>query len=125
MLPPQTNIELALTIDADPADSRRCRQTLEGQVSVAVYGLGRMAEEAICESLRLQYFFLPQVVERCASAPDVRAHAHLSNCRVLRVHVSPAVWPVPLAAGPGFHVGPVQHALAAWVFRRFLLDRNV
>lgn len=63
---PQTNIELALTIDADPADARRCRQTLEGQVSVAVYGLGRMAEEAICESLRLQYFFLPQVVERCA-----------------------------------------------------------
>ncbi|KAK9837131.1 hypothetical protein WJX81_005021 [Elliptochloris bilobata] len=60
----RTNIELALTIDADPADPGRCRQTLEGHVDVAVYGLGRMAEEAICESLRLQYFFLPQVIER-------------------------------------------------------------
>lgn len=119
MLPPQTNIELALTIDADPADPRRCRQTLEGQVSVAVYGLGRMAEEAICESLRLQYFFLPQVVERCASALDVRAHAHLLNCRVLCVHVSPAVWPVPLAAGPGLHLGPLQHAPVVWVFKSF------
>lgn len=64
---PQTSIELALTIDADPGDPGRCRQTLEGHVDVAVYGLGGMAEEAICESLRLQYFYLPQVVERCAS----------------------------------------------------------
>ena len=63
---PQTSIELALTIDADPVDPGRCRQTLEGHVDVAVYGLGGMAEEAICESLRLQYFYLPQVVERCA-----------------------------------------------------------
>ena len=58
-------------VDAEPGEPGWCRASLEGVVDVAVPGLGGMAEEAVCEALRLQFFFLPQVVERCARDPTL------------------------------------------------------
>jgi len=62
-------------VDAEPGAPGRCRASLAGDVAVAVPGLGGMAEEAVCEALRLQIFFLPQVVERCARPRPARARA--------------------------------------------------
>lgn len=44
----------------------QCRQTLEGDVTIHVLGLGRIAEKIICSSLHDVYSGIPEIVERCA-----------------------------------------------------------
>jgi len=78
-------------VDEEPGAPGRCRASLEGDVEVTVPGLGGMAEEAVCEALRLQLFFLPQVVERCARPPPPAPARSLNLGRD---------WPAPARCGP-------------------------
>ena len=59
----QTKIDCVLTIEE--VEGGKCRQTLEGDVSIGIPGLGRIAERIICSSLRDVYTGIPEIVERC------------------------------------------------------------
>ncbi len=60
----QTTIECVLTIEeVSPA---MCRQTLEGDVTIRIPGVGSIAERIIRQSLKDVYSNIPQVVDRCA-----------------------------------------------------------
>ena len=61
----QTSIECVLTIEE--ISSTVCRQTLEGDVTISIPGLGSIAERIIRESLKDVYSNIPKVVERCVS----------------------------------------------------------
>jgi len=43
-----------------------CRQTLEGDVTIRIPGVGSIAERIIRQSLKDVYSNIPQVVDRCA-----------------------------------------------------------
>ena len=62
----QTTIDCELTIEE--VDAHTCRQTLEGDVTIKVIGLGHIAESIICSSLKDVYSGIPQIVERCADS---------------------------------------------------------
>ncbi len=60
----QTTIDCELTIEEEGDGC--CRQTLEGDVTINVMGLGRIAEKIICSSLHDVYSGIPEIVERCS-----------------------------------------------------------
>ena len=59
----QTKIDCILTIEE--LEGGKCQQTLEGDVTIGIPGLGRIAERIICSSLRDVYSGIPEIVERC------------------------------------------------------------
>lgn len=58
----QTSIKCMLTIEE--VDANTCRQTLEGDVTIKIPGLGAIAERIIKDSLKDVYTGIPLVVER-------------------------------------------------------------
>jgi hypothetical protein len=58
----QTKIDCTLTIEE--VEGGECQQTLEGDVTIGIPGLGRIAERIICSSLRDVYSGIPEIVER-------------------------------------------------------------
>jgi hypothetical protein len=63
----QTTIDCVLTIEE--VEGGKCQQTLEGDVTIGIPGLGRIAERIICSSLRDVYTGIPEIVERCVGVP--------------------------------------------------------
>ena len=51
-----------MTIEAETKDT--CRQTLEGDVDIKIFGLGHIAETIIADNLKKVYSGIPQIVER-------------------------------------------------------------
>ena len=58
----QAEIDCTLIIEA--IDQHRCRQTLEGEVKMHIFGLGSIAERIIADSLKKVYSGIPPIVER-------------------------------------------------------------
>lgn len=65
----QTQIDCELTIEE--VEGGHCRQTLEGDISINITGLGRIAEKIVGSSLRDVYSGIPEIVERCAAQSRV------------------------------------------------------
>ena len=61
----QAHIECELTIEEETKDT--CRQTLEGDVNIHIFGLGKIAENIIADNLKKVYSGIPQIVERCVA----------------------------------------------------------
>ena len=74
----QTKIDCVLTIEE--VEGGKCRQTLEGDVTIGIPGLGRIAERIICSSLRDVYSGIPEIVERCVGVLRLPA-----DCVCMRV----------------------------------------
>ncbi len=66
----QATISCTLTIEE--VSDHECRQTLEGDVSIGVIGLGALAERIICHSLKDVYSGIPEIARRCGLAPARR-----------------------------------------------------
>lgn len=62
----QTTINCTLTIEE--VSECECRQTLEGDVTIGVLGLGAIAERIICSSLRDVYSGIPEIARRYGSS---------------------------------------------------------
>jgi hypothetical protein len=62
-IPVQTTIDCVLTIEE--VEGGQCRQTLEGDITIGIPGLGRIAERIIGSSLRDVYSGIPEIVKRC------------------------------------------------------------
>lgn len=58
----QAHIRCLLTIEEETRGT--CRQTLEGDVDIHIFGLGRLAESIIADNLKKVYSGIPQIVER-------------------------------------------------------------
>lgn len=58
----QATIHCTLLIEE--IDEQRCRQTLEGEVKLNIFGLGSIAERIIADSLKKVYSGIPPIVER-------------------------------------------------------------
>ncbi|KAK9830764.1 hypothetical protein WJX74_006040 [Apatococcus lobatus] len=52
------------TLLIEEVDEHRCRQTLEGEVKLNIFGLGAIAERIIADSLKKVYSGIPPIVER-------------------------------------------------------------
>ncbi len=55
-------MRLTLTIEA--IDEHSCRQTLQGHIRVSLFGVGRVVEKIVKDSLVRTYKQLPSIVER-------------------------------------------------------------
>ena len=76
-----------------------CRQTLEGDVTIRIPGLGSIAERIIRQSLKDVYSNIPQVVERCAFwGPKVPTHASVLSLRLVRLTPESSAPPTVLSA---------------------------
>ena len=58
----QAHIECQLTIEEETKET--CRQTLEGDVDIHIFGLGKIAEGIIADNLKKVYSGIPAIVER-------------------------------------------------------------
>ena len=59
----QAHIECTLTIEEETKET--CRQTLEGDVDIKIFGLGGIAEHIFADNLKKVYSGIPLIVERC------------------------------------------------------------
>ncbi|KAK9791832.1 hypothetical protein WJX73_004695, partial [Symbiochloris irregularis] len=62
IFPSKAHIQCELTIEEETKDT--CRQTLEGNVDIHIFGLGKIAENIIADNLKKVYSGIPQIVER-------------------------------------------------------------
>mmetsp|Transcript_21307 Transcript_21307/g.64113 ORF Transcript_21307/g.64113 Transcript_21307/m.64113 type:complete len:554 (+) Transcript_21307:294-1955(+) len=68
VFPSKTTINCTLTIEE--VSECECRQTLEGDVTIGVLGLGAIAERIICSSLRDVYSGIPEIARRWVAFRD-------------------------------------------------------
>lgn len=58
----------------EPIDEGHCRHSVEGEIIIKVFGIGRLAEKTIIDSTIKTFKALPAIVERSAAAPSIPAH---------------------------------------------------
>lgn len=58
-------LEAQRTIVIEAIDATHCRHSVEGQVKVRMFGIGRLAENGVIESTVKTFKQLPYVLERC------------------------------------------------------------
>lgn len=64
MLPPCTQAHIACTLTIEEETHETCRQTLEGDVDIRIFGLGALAERIIADNLKKVYSGIPPIVAR-------------------------------------------------------------
>lgn len=67
LLPPVCCLQIHLTLTIEELGPGRCRQSLTGRIRVNVFGVGRVVEGIVRDSLQTTYRKLPAIVERWAA----------------------------------------------------------
>lgn len=62
----------------EPIDDNHCRHSVEGEIVIKVFGIGRLAEKTIIDSTIKTFKALPAIVARSA-APSIPVQACLSR----------------------------------------------
>ncbi len=55
------------TVVIEPIDEGHCRHSMEGEITIKVFGIGRLAEKTIIDSTIKTFKALPAIVERSAA----------------------------------------------------------